>query len=53
MTINDLVLLKQKLKDFIFLLCDLSRPYDISDVCEVLKTIEDVIEDKEVEENDD
>lgn len=53
MKINDLVLLKEKLKDFIFLLCDLDRAYEVSDVAEVLKIINDVIEDKEAQENDD
>lgn len=43
MTTNDLILLRQKLRDFILLLCDLSRSYDVSDVCDVLTIIDVVI----------
>lgn len=53
MTINDLVSLKQYLKNFILLLCDAYRAYDVSDVVEVFKIVEDVIKDKEAQEDDD
>lgn len=47
MSINDLYLLRKSLSDYILLLCDMDRIFVVSDVAIVLKTINEVIEEKE------
>lgn len=50
MKIYDLLLLKVLLKDFILLLCDIDQAYNVSDVAEVLKLIDEIIEEDKEEE---
>lgn len=47
---KDLLLLKELLKDLILLLCDIDQAYIVSDVAEVLKLINELIEEDKEEE---